>query len=187
MLILFGWFFLSCEDDNPMDEGIDLTSIPYEAVSYDLIVPNNFAIPALNFPEMPIPEDNPLTVEGVELGRRLFYDPVLSADSTMSCAGCHFFEDSFTDAKAVSTGIDDIEGRRSSMSLLNLGYNLEGFFWDGRSLSLEDQAILPVEDPIELHNDWSLIEEKLQNSSDYRERFRKSFGIENSLEIDRTH
>ena len=154
----------------------DLTTIAYSPVSYNISVPEGFP-PIIERP------DNPLTEAGVELGRRLFYDPILSADSTMSCFTCHDQSKAFTDGLARSPGIDGIEGNRSSMALINLGFSPGPFFWDGRSNSLEEQALLPVEDPVELHANWEDVVCKLSNHSDYPERFRKAFGIENANEI----
>lgn len=171
---------LSCRDDDDggMDDPhyIDLTTQIYNPSSYDLVIPDGF-------PQMEIPEDNPLTAEGVELGRFLFFDPILSADSTMSCAHCHAPTSSFSDNVPVSTGIDGIAGTRNSMSLVNVGFNYKGLFWDGRVSTLEEQALLPVEDPIELHNTWPEVEEKLATSSIYPVMFRAAFGIENNYEI----
>ncbi len=174
----------SCaDDDQTFDDdaveiltGVDLTDIPYDPVAYDLNAPDSF-------PEMEIPADNPMTVAGQDLGRHLFYDPILSADSTMSCSSCHLPSASFTDNEAVSLGIDGVAGTRSSMSLLNIGYNFNGLFWDGRVLTLEEQALLPVEDAIELHNTWPNVVGKLQESEMYRTKFRQAFGIANSDEI----
>ena len=76
-----------------------------------------------------IPSNNPLTVEGVALGRKLFYDPILSGDGTLACAGCHSPENAFTDERQFSVGIDGIEGNRNSMPLYNMAWNYnEDFF-----------------------------------------------------------
>jgi len=185
-LFLMSLFLLAiaCNDDeemplmetcNPSTTG-DLIQFPYEPTPFELVVPGHFA-------PMDIPADNPLTEQGIDLGRHLFYDNILSADSTMACANCHLPEGSFTDNLAVSTGIDDIPGIRSSMSLLNVGYFYTGLFWDGRSTTLEEQALLPVEDPIELHNQWPNLVEKLKIHSSYPEMFRAAFGIEDRSEI----
>ncbi len=156
----------------------DLTHISY--------MPTNYEINRIDFfPEMEIPVDNPLTLEGVTLGRRLFYDPILSKDSTMSCSSCHLPSGSFTDNLAVSEGVDEIAGKRSSMSLLNVGYYSTGLFWDGRSDNLEEQALLPVEDPIELHHDWGEVESQLKRHQDYPTLFRKAFGIDHKNDITR--
>ena len=93
--------------------------------------PYTLEIP-MGFPQAAPPADNPLTVEGIALGRMLFYDPILSRDSTQSCASCHNAEYGFTDfGKKYSTGIDGIEGKRNSMPISNLLWQSE-FFWDGR-------------------------------------------------------
>ena len=78
------------------------------------------AIPA-GLPAMPIPPNNPLTVEGVALGRKLFYDPILSGDNSMACADCHLQKDAFTDVRQFSRGINGDEGKRNAMPLFNLG------------------------------------------------------------------
>ncbi|HAD13429.1 MAG TPA: cytochrome C peroxidase [Saprospirales bacterium] len=166
----------ACRPQDPDPVTGDLEQIPYNPQSYTIPKPSFF-------PEIPIPADNPNTVDGVQLGRRLFYDPILSADSTMSCSSCHLPEGSFTDNKKVSTGIDGIAGKRNSMSLLNIAYVTDGFFWDGRAPTLEAQALAPVEDPIELHNDWGTVVAKLKAHPTYPSLFRKAFGIKDRSEI----
>ena len=146
----------ACHKDCPAPTEGDLEGIAYNPQAYTIVKPSNF-------PEVPVPVDNPMTVEGVQLGRRLFYDPILSADSTMSCASCHLPQGSFTDNKAVSAGINGIAGRRSAMSLLNVAYVNTGLFWDGRAVTLEDQALRPVEDVIELHDTWPNVVGKFKN------------------------
>lgn len=166
-----------CKKDPPPAPLVcDLTDIPYSPTPYTIKKPDHF-------PQVPVPGDNPMTAEGVELGRRLFYDPILSGDSTMSCSSCHLPQGSFTDNKAVSTGIDGIAGRRSSMSLLDIAYVTTRLFWDGRVKTLEEQALKPVEDPIELHTTWPEVIEKLKNHPDYPGYFRKAFGINSCEEI----
>ncbi len=175
-LTLLSFFVLlfACErDDN--NKG-DLSQFPYQPISYVLDIPKHF-------PQMYIPADNPLTQQGIELGRHLFYDPILSADSTMSCGSCHIQEFNFTDGKAFSTGIDGFEGRRSSMSLINIGFVKSGMFWDGRAKTLEEQALLPVEDPVELHDTWTNVITKLQKHPKYPAMFREAFGINDRKEI----
>ncbi|MCB9306169.1 MAG: c-type cytochrome [Lewinellaceae bacterium] len=166
-----------CTKDDPAPgSGCDLTGIPYNPTPYTILKPDHF-------PQVPVPAGNPQTAEGVQLGRRLFYDPILSGDSTMSCSSCHLPQGSFTDNKAVSKGIDGIEGRRSAMSLLNIAYATNGLFWDGRAAALEDQALLPVEDPIEMHATWTQVVGRLQDHSEYPELFRKAFGISSCSQI----
>ena len=168
--------FACCDNEQPIDTSIDLTFIPYNPISDTIPEPELF-------PLMDIPSDNPFTKDGVLLGRMLFYDPILSADSSQSCSSCHHQENAFTDALQVSVGIDGIAGTRNSMPLFNLGYNTNGFFWDGRAASLEIQALEPVENPIEMHDTWINVEKKLQRNEMYQEQFRKAFGINKNTEI----
>ena len=156
-------FLLACKKDQ----------VGYTPTPYVLKIPSHF-------PEMIIPADNPMTVEGVELGRRLFYEKRLSGDSTMSCAACHAPSAAFSDPNQFSTGIDGIQGNRNSMVLINLGWN-NGFFWDGRSATLEEQIIQPVENPIEMHAKWKNVVRKLNGDVSYRTMFYKAFG---TTEID---
>ena len=175
IFILFLLFIqVSCDSDGSNPD--DLLQYSYNPQPYILNLPTHF-------PQMNIPSDNPLTKAGVTLGKHLFYDPILSADSTMSCGSCHIQSKNFTDGLAVSTGIDGLAGRRSSMSLVNIGFVNSGYFWDGRAKTLEDQALLPVEDPIELHNNWPDLVAKLQKHNSYPKMFREAFGITSKKEI----
>lgn len=179
LFLLMGFVFLgACKKDNPPggngDE--DLTNIPYNPQAYAILKPEHF-------PQIPVPPDNPMTYDGVQLGRRLFYDPILSGDSTQSCSSCHLPAGNFTDNLAFSKGIDGIAGNRSSMSLLNIAYAFNGLFWDGRALTLEDQALQPVENTIELHTTWPSVVAKLRNHPKYPEWFRKAFGIASKKDI----
>jgi cytochrome c peroxidase len=150
--------FFSCRKDN----------VGYEPTPFELDIPSHF-------PDMIIPEDNPMTVEGVALGRKLFYEELLSGDNTMSCASCHSPTNSFTDPNKFSTGIDGIEGNRNSMALVNLGWQ-KFFFWDGRASSLEQQILAPVPNPIEMHQSWKDAVAKLNKDVNYRNLFYKAFG-----------
>jgi cytochrome c peroxidase len=171
--LIIAVFFIACRKDAPVDA---LANIPFSPTPVVLQGPTGF-------PQMDIPADNQTTIEGIDLGKRLFYDSILSADFTMSCASCHLPEGNFTDNFAVSKGIDGIAGRRSAMSLLNIGFADQGLFWDGRSATLEDQALLPVEDTIELHNTWMEVVDRLKDHDLYPELFRKAFGIERKEQI----
>src|SRR5438046_5647725 len=98
---------------------------------------------------MPISEENPLTPERIELGRRLFFDRRLSRDRTISCSTCHDPERAYSDGRAVAVGIFGRTGRRNSPALINRGYG-RLFFWDGRAATLEEQVLKPIEDPNEM-------------------------------------
>ena len=125
-----------------------------------------------------IPPDNPMTVEGVALGRKLFYDPILSDDNTQSCSSCHNQEDGFADMRPFSIGIDGSVGERNSMALINLGWNQFGFFWDGSEPTLESQALKPVTNPIEMNTTWPEVEAKLNSHSEYPELFKKAYNVD---------
>lgn len=123
-----------------------------------------------------IPVDNPQTVEGVALGKKLFFDPILSSDNTISCADCHMPQNSFTDTDRFSDGVTGALGKRNSMPLFNLAWNYdERFFWDGAAFSLEDQVFHPVTDSDEMANTWGNVVAVLQQHEEYPELFSKVF------------
>jgi len=141
--------------------------VAYEPTPYELEIPSHF-------PDMPIPADNPMTVEGVELGRKLFYEKKLSGDNTMSCGACHAPEAAYSDPNQFSEGIDGQLGNRNAMALINLGWD-SFFFWDGRAKTLEEQVLMPVEDPIEMHEDWSNAINEIIQDKEYRDMFNRAF------------
>jgi len=140
--------------------------------------PITLEIPA-NFPQMPIPFDNPFTVEGIALGRFLFYDERLSGNNTQSCGSCHAPHVAFTDnGTRFSTGIDGIQGTRNAMALINLAWDTR-YFWDGRHLTLESLILEPVVNPIEMHETWPNAMAKLQADPAYPPMFELAFGTPN--------
>ena len=136
-----------------------------------------------NFPPMEIPEDNPLTQEGILLGRHLFWETRLSGDNSMACANCHLPEHAFSDPNSLSSGINGDLGKRNSMVLQNLAW-ANDFFWDGRTITLEEQVILPVIDSTEMASSWIDFFEKIKNDNLYTELFFNAF---NTLDPDSTH
>lgn len=140
---------------------------PYE-IEYPTVITDNI-------PKMVIPDDNPMTVQGVELGRKLFYDNILSGDHTQACASCHSPTTSFTDTAKFSIGINGQKGTINSMPLINLGWS-KAFFWNGRAATLEEQAFGPVTNPLEMNNTWKQVVKDLQFSSDYPQLFHDAFG-----------
>ena len=98
---------------------------------------------------MPVPEDNPLTAQRVALGGRLFRDPRLSRDGTITCATCHDPARAFTDGRSVAVGVSGRQGRRNVPTLVNRAWG-RLFFWDGRVRTLEEQVLRPIEDPNEM-------------------------------------
>ena len=124
---------------------------------------------------MPVPEDNPLTREKVELGRTLFSDPILSRDKRLACAGCHEPERAFTDGRTVSRGVFGRQGTRHVPTLINRGYG-RAFFWDGRISSLEEQVLQPIQDPTEMDMTLKDVVERLRRDREYSELFQAVFG-----------
>ena len=162
-LLITSFFLSSCSDE---DSG-------YQPVELTLEIPQIFSDNILS-PVIPI--DNPQTSEGVLLGKKLFFDRILSGDQTIACASCHSPQSAFTNNTPTSVGIDGVFGTRNSMPLFNLAWNYnERFAWDGKELSLERQALEPVENPIEMHSDWNDVIDRLQNHTEYPELFLKAF------------
>ena len=175
LILVTGWTWcISCSGDTPSL----VLSPTVENTAYKLPQPWGFG-------KMDIPADNPMTVTGVNLGEKLFFDPILSADSSMSCGSCHFPNRGFTDNLPVSRGIHGRSGVRSSMSLINIGYMNTGLFWDGRVMRLEDQALLPVADSSELAHQWSRVESDLRQHPAYRQAFSDAFGIRDTSALTR--
>ena len=98
---------------------------------------------------LPVPENNPLTTEKIELGRRLFHDRRLSRDRSIACVSCHNPGRAFSTARPVSIGVFGRQGRRNAPALINRGYG-RAFFWDARITTLEEQVLKPIDDPNEM-------------------------------------
>ncbi|RYD57581.1 MAG: cytochrome-c peroxidase [Sphingobacteriales bacterium] len=131
-----------------------------------------------NFPSMPLPGNNPVTAAGVDLGRHLFYDPILSADSTIACASCHRQATAFADGgTAFSKGINGAVQSRNTMPLFNLAW-YSSYFWDGRAVSLEEQVYQPVRAHNEMNLSWAEAVKRISRSTMYRKKFATAFGDE---------
>lgn len=119
---------------------------------------------------------NPLTEEGFQLGRRLFYDPILSRDSTISCASCHVQATGFSHVDHdLSHGIEGRIGTRNSMALMNLAWTKD-FLWDGGANHLDVQPLNPITSPFEMDETLEHVVAKLQKETRYRELFEAAFG-----------
>ena len=159
---------LSCGEDDPIQaedpvEVIELDETPYSLDYGSLPAPD-------------LPEDNPLTQQGVVLGKMLFYEKMLSLDNSQSCAGCHNQKDGFSDTLQFSIGVEMMEGKRQAMSVFNMAWNTNEFFWDGRAHLLRDQALEPIEDPLEMNETLENVISKLSDSKMYRDQFTRAFG-----------
>ncbi len=155
---------------------IGLASCRDEEVIRGPIQPFSLEWPA-HFPPPPLRSDNPLTVQGVALGKKLFFDPILSSDLTQSCGSCHNQSDGFTDHKnAFSKGVLGQLGNRNSMPLFNLLLHNNGFFWDGRAVKLREQALMPIQDHLEMNENLPHVVSKLNDIRTYRLMFDAAFG-----------
>lgn len=133
-------------------------------------VPKGWPQPQYDF------KKNPLTEEGFQLGRHLFYDPIISRDSTISCSSCHLQQTGFTHVDHdLSHGIEGRIGTRNSLALINLAWN-KSFHWDGGVNNLEVQPLNPIESPTEMDEKLENVVFKLQQSQKYRTLFAKAFG-----------
>ena len=129
-----------------------------------------------SFPRPALPLDNPLTEEGVELGKRLFNELLLSINGKQSCASCHQADAAFADrGKVVSFGAEGHPGRRNAMPLFNLAWK-SSFFWDGRASSLRKQVLMPIQDKLEMHETLTNVVRELATTAEYRQLFARAFG-----------
>lgn len=142
------------------------SSICYET----FFVPKGWPKPVYDF------KKNELTDKGFELGRKLFYDPIISRDSTISCASCHLQYTGFAHTDhALSHGIEGRIGTRNAMPIMNLAWT-KLFHWDGGVISLETQPINPITNPLEMDNSLANVLSKLNHSKKYRGLFYKAYG-----------
>ena len=139
--------------------------------------PYRFAMSA-KFPIPDLPRDNPLTAEGVELGRQLFHETRLATNDAQSCASCHLAGAAFADpGKRYSTGAEGAEGKRNAMPLFNLAWKPD-FFWDGRAASLREQVIVPIQQADEMHTPLVEAVARLAATTNYPALFARAFGSE---------
>jgi cytochrome c peroxidase len=134
------------------------------------VLPANFPAPGYDLAQ------NPPTKEGFELGRTLFYDPLLSRDGTISCGSCHQQFAAFShDGHVVSHGIDGLLGSRNSPGLQNLRWQ-RNFLWDGGANHLETMPTAPITNPLEMGETLENVVRKLNADPTYQQRFAQVFG-----------
>ena len=132
--------------------------------------PSNFPNTVYHF------ETNPVTKEGFELGRKLFYDPILSANNTISCGNCHIPTGSFSHpGHSVSHGIHDRLGKRNSPPIMNLAWS-PTFMWDGGIFDLDLQPVAPITNHVEMDDTLVNVLNRLRNHAEYPSLFKKAFG-----------
>lgn len=129
----------------------------------------------LGLPELDIPEDNPMTEAKVELGKMLYFDKRMSKDATISCATCHDPKMAWAEHRPTSEGIGNQVGGRNSPTVINAAY-MPVQFWDGRAASLEEQALGPIENPIEMGHTMADLVPQIEQIPEYKKRFEEVFG-----------
>ena len=140
--------------------------IPFKGLQ----IPENFPKPAYSM------SDNPVTKEGFELGRKLFYDPILSRDNTISCGSCHNQGSAFTHhGHDISHGINDLLGRRNALPVQNLLWQ-DSYFWDGGVHNIDLIPLNPIQNPVEMDEDIAKLLDKLRANSEYPTLFKRAFG-----------
>lgn len=142
-------------------------------VQYD---PSLYSLDFGTFPNPNLPVDNLPTNAGVQLGRMLFYEKALSKDGSMACADCHLQKDLFSDIRQFSIGVEDLPGKRQAMPVFNLAWHKNGLFWDGRAPLVRDQALKPIQDPLEMNETLDNAVAKLKAIKKYRDQFVRAFG-----------
>jgi cytochrome c peroxidase len=133
------------------------------------------ADPPLGLPSVPVPSDNPMTAEKIALGKQLYFDGRLSADNKVSCASCHDPAKGFSNGDRFATGVEGKKGGRSAPTVINTAYGALQF-WDGRAKTLEDQALGPIQNPIEMNMTLDAVIKKLNGIDGYKTQFKKVFG-----------
>jgi cytochrome c peroxidase len=127
--------------------------------------------------KIPFPEENPITTEKIEFGRKLFFDKRLSKNNQISCASCHHPDKAFTDGLPKSKGVNGAIAMRNAPSLLNSSY-FTSYMYDGEIKTLEEQAIVPIQDHSEMGSSMKEVLQKLSKDSNYRRLARSVFNRE---------
>lgn len=157
--------FAACKPDVNFDRA---TTVTEEPITFS--VPQGWPQPFFNF------ENNALTQERFQLGRKLFYDGRLSRDNTISCGSCHQSSAAYAHADHdLSHGIDGLLGNRNSPTIFNLAWHTS-FFWDGGVNHIESQPLNPIQNPVEMDENLTNIINKLNADSKYREMFSEAWG-----------
>jgi cytochrome c peroxidase len=182
LLPLFATIVFACGKDG--DGTVDTAEI-YAGYNYeDVQFPEHFQVSTTggmgggSVLEMDnTPEDNPITNDGANLGRFLFYDSNLSANGTIACASCHMADSGFADPRTLSLGFEGGETARHSMGLTNARFYESGmFFWDQRAETLEDQVLQPFQDAVEMGMTLETLVSAVESQGFYPEMFEMAFG-----------
>lgn len=150
----------------------ETTVSPTSSTFDGFVKPSNFPDPLYKF------NNNTVTKEGFELGKKLFYDGILSRDGSISCASCHQQSAAFAHFDhALSHGIDDLTGNRNSPSIQNVAWS-KYFFWDGGVFDLDLFPFAPIQNPVEMDEQMPNVIRKLREHAEYPALFKKAFGTD---------
>lgn len=176
--LLFG-VVASCQSGSSVDPvQPEPPVVPFQTTPYAWKKPANFPNPVYDF------ANNPLTQQGVALGKELFYDDQLSVNGTVSCAFCHQQSSAFAHTDhALSHGVNDKIGTRNNLGLQNLAF-YRTFFWDGAQTDLDLVPIAPIENPVEMGHNLKMLLDNLRKGGKYRPLFKEAFGTD-SISTDR--
>ena len=159
-ILLFLW---SCNSDSDADIS------EYQNIPIDFKVPSNFPPLAYNM------ADNPLTLKGFELGKKIFYDGRLASDGTVACGFCHIQEDAFTHhGHTFSHGVGDGVGTRNAPPIQNMAFQTQ-FFWDGAANHIEMLSMAPISNELEMNGDINAIISMMKNDAEYQKLFKQAF------------
>lgn len=176
IILLVFIFLTACKKDVGINEQIE--DKPKEETPFFFDVPLGFPLPN-------IPENNPMTVERVELGKRLFFDKMLSRDNSISCGSCHFPNLAFTDGLKTSVGIEGRVGPRNSPTMINSAY-IPALFMEGGVPSLELLILAPIENHVEMDFDIIGVVERIKKDEYYSKEIKRIFDDEpNAFNITR--
>ena len=169
---------LSCKKNNSEpDVNNSKLSLPENPFNYEQLSQQNVYTDAFTQAQNNTPSHNPVTNWGATLGRVLFYDNLLSINQTISCSSCHQQEFAFSDTATLSVGFGGGTTGRHSMGLINAQFYASGrFFWDERAATLEDQVLMPIQDPVEMGMHLDTLVKRLRNTNYYPSLFESAFG-----------
>ena len=159
-LIVLAGFLFSCQRISPTEKQETSGAIAVAVPDY--------------FPPVPLAEDDTLTLKKIELGKRLFFDPILSRHRDLSCGSCHLPNLAFTDGKIKSINVGGEPTLRNSPSLLNVGYH-PYFFMDGGNPTLESQMIGPIENHLEMDLPFPEAMQRVADDSTYIFLFQEAY------------
>lgn len=163
---------------------LDHLDLPWPPYDYRDALPDHWQTPGVEALDN-TPADNPTTDAGATLGRVLFYDRTLSANATIACATCHAQADGFSDPNQFSEGFDGGLTDRNSMGLSDARFYANGhFFWDERADTLEDQVLMPIQNPVEMGLTLEELVERVQAQPYYPALFEQAFG-DDTIDADR--